>query len=85
MPSCEVFLQQDPVYQENILPASCTQRIAIEAGSSQPWYRFVGLNGLVIGIDSFGKSAPSADLAEIFELTVDGVLSEIRRVFKVEA
>ncbi len=77
MPCVEVFLQQDFVYQESILPASCMQRIAIEAGSSQPWYRFVGLNGLVVGIDSFGKSAPSSDLAEDFELTVDDVLDKI--------
>lgn len=81
MPSCEVFLQQDPMYQESVLPAFCTQRIALEAGSSQPWYRFVGLNGLVIGIDSFGQSAPSTDLAGRFGLTVDGVLAEIRRAF----
>ena len=85
MPSCEVFWQQDQAYQESVLPASCTQRIALEAGSSQPWYRFVGLNGLVIGIDSFGQSAPSTDLAESFGLTVDGVLAEIRRAFKLEA
>ena len=81
MPSCEVFLQQDQAYQESILPASCPQRIAIEAGSSQPWYRFVGLNGLVIGIDSFGKSAPSRDLTECFGLTVEAVLKRISKVF----
>ena len=85
MPCVEVFLQQDQAYQESILPVSCMQRIAIEAGSSQPWYRFVGLNGLVIGIDSFGKSAPSLDLAECFGLTVDGVLAEIRRAFNLES
>lgn len=77
MPSCEVFLQQDQTYQESILPASCTQRIAIEAGSSQSWYRFVGLNGIIVGIDSFGKSASASDLFETFELTKKGIVSSL--------
>ncbi len=77
MPSCEVFLQQDQTYQEGIFPASCTQRIAIEAGSSQSWYRFVGLNGIVVGIDSFGKSASASDLFEAFELTKKGIVSRL--------
>lgn len=77
MPSSEVFLQQDLAYQNSILPVSCTKRIAIEAGSSQSWYRFVGLNGQVVGIDSFGKSALSSDLATVCNLTVDAVCDKI--------
>ena len=59
MPCCELFLSQDAVYREKILPAAITKRVAIEAGVTAGWYRFVGTDGVVIGIDHFGMSAPA--------------------------
>ena len=71
MPCCEVFLQQPEAYQERILPSDCTCRVAIEAGSSLPWYRLVGLKGKVIGVDQFGKSAPAGALRQLLGLTTE--------------
>ena len=58
MPSTDVFLAQDSDYQEWVLPAECRARVAIEAGHPDYWYRFVGLDGAVVGIERFGLSAP---------------------------
>ena len=77
MPSCEVFLRQEATYQEEILPESCSRRIAIEAASPQPWYRFVGLNGLVIGIKQFGISAPSKQIFECLGFTAEACAKKI--------
>ena len=60
MPCCERFIAQDKNYQEDVLPNAVRKRIAIEAAASGYWYRFVGLDGAVIGIDRFGVSAPAA-------------------------
>jgi transketolase len=77
MPSPDVFLAQDPAYQAEVLPASCRKRVAIEAGTTDFWYRFVGLDGLVVGLDSFGASAPAADLFALFGFTVDQITSQV--------
>jgi transketolase len=77
MPAPTVFLQQDPAYQASVLPTTCRQRIAIEAGTTDYWYRFVGLDGLVLGLDSFGASAPASDLFALFGFTVDQVKARI--------
>jgi len=69
MPSADVFEQQSADYKETVLPAAIRQRIAIEAGSRDGWFKYVGLDGCVIGLDDFGASAPAADLYEHFELT----------------
>ncbi len=58
MPSTDVFDQQDDEYKEAVLPAAVSKRLAVEAGVSGYWYKYVGLQGRVIGIDSFGASAP---------------------------
>ena len=81
MPCCELFLQQADMYREKILPESCTCRVAIEAGATQPWYRFVGLKGVVFGIDRFGESAPADVLAEKFGFTPEKIAEEIKRQF----
>lgn len=71
MPCTNVFDKQDAVYKESVLPASVTARAAIEAGSTALWYKYVGLNGAVIGIDCFGESAPAGILFEHFGITAD--------------
>ena len=70
MPNAQIFLAQDAAYQARVLPSAVRKRVAIEAGGTDYWYRFVGLDGLVLGIDSFGASAPAGDLFKLFGLTV---------------
>ena len=69
MPSCEVFLQQEQVYQASVLPSNKTKRVAVEALAADYWYRFVGLNGKVVGLNRFGASAPAEILYEEFKIT----------------
>jgi transketolase len=76
MPSTSEFDRQDAAYRESVLPASCDRRLAIEAGSADYWFKYVGLNGTVIGMDSFGESAPAPELFEHFGFTVDNVLAQ---------
>lgn len=73
MPCVEVFLQQSLEYQEEVLPSHILHRVAIEAGVSDSWYRFVGFNGKVLGVNEFGLSAPAEELYAYFNLTVDHV------------
>ncbi|MEW5791071.1 MAG: transketolase [Pseudomonadota bacterium] len=75
MPSLEVFERQDAAYKERVLPAALTKRLAVEAGSTGLWYKYVGLNGAVIGLDRFGESAPAPVLFEKFGFTVDNVVA----------
>ncbi|MSR15611.1 MAG: transketolase [Gammaproteobacteria bacterium] len=77
MPAPTVFLRQDPAYQASVLPLAVRQRIAIEAGTTDYWYRFVGLDGLVIGLDSFGASAPAADLNQHFGFTKEQIIARV--------
>ncbi|SAL20673.1 transketolase [Caballeronia sordidicola] len=79
MPSTNVFDRQSSVWRDRVLPPN-VPRVAIEAGVSAFWRQYVGLAGGVIGIDSFGESAPAEALFEHFGLTVDHVLSEARRL-----
>lgn len=77
MPSIEVFERQDASWRDTVLPPSVTRRIAIEAGSTANWYRYTGLEGLVIGLDGFGASAPAKDLFEHFGLDSASVSERI--------
>jgi len=74
MPSTDVFDSQDAAYRNSVLPAAITKRVAIEALSKDYWYKYVGLNGAVIGMDSFGESAPAGDLFAHFNITVEAVV-----------
>ncbi|BCV43907.1 transketolase [Shewanella algae] len=74
MPSSDVFDQQDAAYKEAVLPANVTKRLAVEAGIADYWYKYVGLNGRIIGMTSFGESAPANQLFEMFGFTVDKVV-----------
>ena len=83
MPSVDTFLKQSDSYQEEILPKSITARVAIEAGATGMWYRFVGLQGKVIGIDTFGYSAPAIGIYQEFKLEPNYVVTVIKEVAKV--
>ncbi|WP_368881310.1 transketolase [Shewanella algae] len=74
MPSTDVFDQQDAAYKEAVLPANVTKRLAVEAGIADYWYKYVGLSGRIIGMTSFGESAPANQLFEMFGFTVDKVV-----------
>jgi len=78
MPSMERFERQSAEYREQILPSACRRRVAIEAGVSDLWYRWVGLDGKVIGIDRFGISAPGNQVMEIFGMTAANVVASVR-------
>ncbi len=75
MPSTNTFDKQDRAYREEVLPSSCRKRIAIEAGVTDFWRKYVGLDGAVIGIDSFGASAPIDALYKHFGITVDAAVA----------
>jgi transketolase len=80
MPSTNVFDAQDDAYKESVLPAAVTARVAVEAAVTQGWYKYVGLNGKVVGIDRFGESAPAGELFEYFGFTVDNVVKAVEEV-----
>jgi transketolase len=77
MPSCDVFDAQDAVWRESVLPAAVTLRLAVEAGATGLWWRYVGSSGRVIGIDQFGASGKAGDLFKKFGFTSDKVLAQI--------
>ena len=78
MPSTDVFDRQDAAYRESVLPRSVRKRVAIEAGVSDFWRKYVGLDGAVIGIDTFGASAPIEDLMPHFGFTVEKVIEAVK-------
>jgi len=80
MPSTDCFDKQDEKYRESVLPRSITKRVAIEAGSSDYWYKYVGLDGAVVGMTSFGESAPADQLFEHFGFTQDNVVTKVREI-----
>ena len=75
MPSTDVFDRQDAAYREAVLPKACRKRVAIEAGVSDFWRKYVGLDGAVIGIDTFGASAPADKLFPHFGFSVEAVVA----------
>ncbi len=80
MPSTNVFDEQDDAYKESVLPAAVAARVAVEAGVTGFWAKYTGLNGKVVGIDTFGESAPANELFEMFGFTVDAVKAAIDEV-----
>ncbi|OCG21483.1 transketolase [Gilliamella sp. App4-10] len=82
MPSTDAFDKQDQAYKESVLPSSVTARLAIEAGISDYWYKYVGLNGKVIGMTSFGESGPADQLFKEFGFTVENVLAQANNLLK---
>lgn len=74
VPSTELFDAQDAAYKEEILPNAIRRRLAIEMGATQSWYKYVGLDGKVLGIDAFGASAPAQIVMDNYGFTVDNVV-----------
>lgn len=80
MPCAEVFSNQSAKYQQSVLPSGVRARIAVEALHADYWHKFVGLDGLVVGMHTFGESAPGGELMKEFGFTVDNVVNSVKRV-----
>jgi len=78
LPCFERFERQDEAYREEVLPSSCRKRVSIEAGVSDPWFRFVGLDGRAIGINRFGLSAPGGVVMKELGITAEAVVAAAR-------
>jgi transketolase len=77
MPCAELFEAQDAQYREQVLPSDVLARVAVEAGHADYWYKYVGLDGRVVGMTSFGESAPASDLMKHFGFTVENVVETV--------
>ncbi len=80
MPSTDVFDKQDDEYKDSVLPGSCRKRIAVEAGIPDYWQKYVGLDGLVLGVPNFGESAPGGQVYEHFGITTDNLVAKIKQI-----
>lgn len=80
MPSTNIFDAQDAAYRELVLPAAVTQRVAVEAGVTDGWWKYVGTNGKIVGLDRFGESAPAGQLFKEFGFTVENVVKNVEAV-----
>jgi transketolase len=80
MPSFELFQAQDRAYQESVLPSKIRKRLAIETAAPMPWYRWVGLDGDVVAMTTFGTSAPYEDAFKFFGFTVENVTERARKL-----
>jgi transketolase len=76
MPSTDIFDAQDAAYREQVLPAAVRKRLAVEAAAADYWYKYVGLDGAVVGMTSFGESAPGGALMKEFGFTVDNIVAK---------
>ena len=81
MPCTDAFEDQSAAYKESVLPASVSRRVAVEAGIADYWYKYVGLNGAVVGMTTFGESAPANELFEHFGFTVENIVSKANELF----
>ncbi|EHN68052.1 transketolase [Aliivibrio fischeri] len=80
MPSTDAFDKQDEVYREAVLPSAVTKRIAIEAGIADFWYKYVGFGGKIIGMTTFGESAPADELFKMFGFTTENVVNTAKEL-----
>ncbi|MGH6677495.1 MAG: transketolase-like TK C-terminal-containing protein, partial [Bradyrhizobium sp.] len=80
MPSCEIFANQDAAYRDSVLPPEIKRRLAIEAAAPLSWYRWVGPEGGIIGMTTFGASAPYKDVMKEFGFTVENVVEHAERI-----
>lgn len=80
MPSTDAFDKQDAAYRESVLPKAVSARVAIEAGIADYWYKYTGLNGAVVGMTTFGESAPAEKLFELFGFNVDNVVAQAKAI-----
>lgn len=82
MPSTDAFDKQDAAYRESVLPSAVSARVAVEAGIADYWYKYVGLNGAVVGMTTFGESAPAELLFKEFGFTVENVVVKAQALLK---
>ncbi|PHM49793.1 transketolase [Xenorhabdus miraniensis] len=82
MPSTDAFDKQDAAYREAVLPAAVSARVAIEAGIADYWFKYVGINGDIVGMNTFGESAPADALFKEFGFTVENVVSKATALLK---
>ncbi len=80
MPATDVFDKQDAAYREAVLPAAVTARVAIEAGIADYWYKYVGFGGAIVGMTTFGESAPADQLFKMFGFTTENVVKTAKEV-----
>jgi len=85
MPSTTVFDQQSLEYRESVLPATVTARVAVEAAVPDGWYKYVGLDGVVVGMNTFGESAPAKELFAYFGFTIDKVVEAVNSLIGTES
>ncbi|KPZ51815.1 transketolase [Pseudoalteromonas sp. S3776] len=81
MPCTDAFEDQSAEYKESVLPSAVTRRLAVEAGIADYWYKYVGLNGAVVGMTTFGESAPANELFEFFGFTVENIVNKANALF----
>ncbi len=82
MPSMDIYDMQSEEYKESVMPKAVRKRVAIEAGVTMGWYKYVGLDGKVIGLDHFGASAPAKKVFEAFGITADNAYEVAKKVYK---
>lgn len=82
MPSTDAFDKQDAAYREAVLPAAVSARVAIEAGIADYWFKYVGMNGAIVGMETFGESAPADQLFKAFGFTVENVVAKAKALLK---
>ena len=82
MPSTELFDKQEVGYRESVLPSNVTARVAVEAGIADYWFKYVGLNGAIVGMTTFGESAPADKLFNEFGFTVENIVSHAEALLK---
>ena len=82
MPCQEIFDQQDKAYKQSVLPNDVRKRLSVEMASSFGWHKYVGLDGIVMSIDEFGRSAPASQVIESFGFTVDKVVENVEKLVK---
>jgi transketolase len=82
MPSTETFDAQDEAYRNRVLPPAVTRRLAVEAGATQCWWRYVGINGRILGIDRFGASGKGPEVFSHFGFTADNIGQQIRKLLE---
>jgi transketolase len=82
MPSTNLFAKQDDNYRESVLPAAIRRRLAIEAGAPETWYRWVGLDGDVVGMTTFGAAAPVNDVMKHFGFTLENVVAHALKLIE---
>ena len=80
LPCVERFAKQEQTYRDAVLPPDVRARVAVEMAQPDGWYRWVGLDGVVIGMETFGESAPASELFEYFGFTIERVVTEAEKV-----